>query len=59
MGLASAMEYRNFFTDECGLVLNEGSMFGPGGLGYMCMNVGYSRSLVSQSVERIIENIQK
>jgi len=55
MGLASALEYRNFFTDECGLVLNEGSMFGPGGLGYMRMNVGCSRSLVSQAVERILD----
>lgn len=43
----------DFFQKECGLALNDGEMFGIGGEGFMRLNVGCPRSLLSQALARI------
>lgn len=53
LGFTTAEEYIDFFANKCKLGLNPGSMFGPGGLGYMRMNVGCPRSVVTEAVSRI------
>ena len=41
------------FVEKAGLALNDGAMFGPGGQGFMRMNVAVSRSLLKQAMERL------
>ncbi|MDR1518091.1 MAG: pyridoxal phosphate-dependent aminotransferase [Dysgonamonadaceae bacterium] len=43
------------FVDEAGLALNNGTMFGPGGEGFMRLNVGSPRSVL----EKALENLKK
>ena len=47
----------DFFENRCGLALNDGEMFGPGGEGFMRMNVGAPRSVIRQALKKI--NIDK
>jgi len=42
-----------FFVDTAGVALNEGSMFGPGGDGFVRMNVGCTRKTVEEALARI------
>ena len=37
-------ELQNFFVNKAGIGMNEGSTFGPGGEGFMRMNVGNNTS---------------
>lgn len=39
--------------------LNDGSMFGAGGEGFMRLNIGCSRSLLQEALERIIPEVDK
>ncbi|MDQ1296853.1 MAG: cysteine-S-conjugate beta-lyase, partial [Bacteroidota bacterium] len=48
-------ELQKFFIEKCGVGMNEGSTFGPGGEGFMRMNLGTTR----QTVNRALENIEK
>jgi cystathionine beta-lyase len=48
-------ELQKFFIEKCGVGMNEGSTFGPGGEGFMRMNLGTTR----QTVTRALENIEK
>ncbi len=41
------------FRDKAGLALNDGSMFGPGGEGYMRLNVGCPRSVLEQALQSL------
>ena len=41
------------FVNRARLALNDGSMFGPGGEGFMRMNVGCPRSVLREAMERI------
>ncbi|GHV52947.1 cystathionine beta-lyase [Bacteroidia bacterium] len=41
------------FKDKAGLALNNGTMFGTGGKGFMRMNVGCPRSILKQSLEAL------
>lgn len=48
----SQKELVDMFVNEAGVALNDGSMFGPGGEGFMRLNVGMPR-------ERLMEVLQK
>ena len=41
------------FTDKAGLALNDGEMFGPGGEGFMRMNVGCPRAKLEQALGQL------
>lgn len=41
------------FQDKAGLLLNDGSMFGPGGEGFMRLNVGCPRSVLSTALNAL------
>jgi cystathionine beta-lyase len=43
----------SLFVDDAGLALNDGEMFGPGGEGFMRLNVGTSRSVLAEAMERL------
>jgi len=47
-----------FFT-EAGLALNNGAMFGPGGEGFMRLNVGCPRSILKTAIDRLAEHFEK
>ena len=42
-----------FFSDEVGLVLNNGATYGQGGEGFVRMNVGCPRKVVKEALGRI------
>lgn len=46
-------ELKDFFVKSAGVGMNEGSSFGPGGEGFMRMNVATSRSIVAKAMEQI------
>lgn len=46
-------ELQNFFVNRAGIGMNEGSTFGPGGEGFMRMNVGTTHQTVRQAMEQI------
>ncbi len=41
------------FVSKAGLALNDGEMFNPGGQGFMRLNVGCSRAVLSEAMERL------
>ncbi|MDR1879675.1 MAG: PatB family C-S lyase [Tannerellaceae bacterium] len=46
-------ELVSLFIDGAGLALNDGSMFGPGGEGYMRLNVGCPRRVLEQALNAL------
>lgn len=46
-------ELLDLFIDKAHLALNDGEMFGPGGQGFMRLNVGCPRSIVQQGMEQL------
>jgi cystathionine beta-lyase len=46
-------ELQNFFVTLAGIGMNEGSTFGPGGEGYMRMNIACPRNTVIKAMEQI------
>jgi len=44
---------KHFFLKEAGLALNAGASFGPGGEGFMRLNIGCPRSTVEQAMEQL------
>ena len=46
-------ELQSFFVNKAGIGMNEGSTFGPGGEGYMRMNVGTTHNTVMKALEQI------
>jgi cystathionine beta-lyase len=46
-------ELQDFFVRKAGVGMNEGSTFGPGGEGYMRMNVASSHHVVMKAMEQI------
>ena len=46
-------ELIKLFVEKAGLALNDGEMFGPGGEGFMRMNVGAPRAIVKEALERL------
>lgn len=53
-GLALPQEQLvSLFVDKARLALNDGAMFGPGGEGFMRLNVGVSRSVLEEAMTRL------
>lgn len=48
-----------FLVDQVGLAMNEGSMFGPQGLGWMRMNIGCRRAVLTEALTRLAAAIPK
>jgi cystathionine beta-lyase len=46
-------ELRNFFISKAGVGMNEGSTFGPGGEGFMRMNLATTHQNVMIAMEQI------
>ena len=46
-------ELQNFFVSKAGVGMNEGSTFGPGGEGFMRMNLGTTHQTVMKAMEQI------
>ena len=55
----SQPELVSLFQDKAGLVLNDGSMFGPGGEGHMRLNIGCPRSVLSSALDALKKAIDK
>lgn len=49
----SGNELQDFFVKKAGVGLNEGSSFGPGGGGYMRMNLATTRQVVEKAMDQI------
>jgi cystathionine beta-lyase len=49
----SGKELQNFFVHKAGIGMNEGSIFGPGGEGFMRMNIGTTLGTVIKAMEQI------
>jgi len=50
---------RKFFIHEAKVGMNPGTVFGQGGSGYMRMNIGASRHVVAEALERIAKTCQR
>ncbi|MBF6627919.1 MAG: PatB family C-S lyase [Proteiniphilum sp.] len=55
----SHAELVKFFVEKANLALNDGTMFGHGGEGFMRLNVGTSRKVLEQALNNIKKVIQK
>ncbi len=51
-------ELQKFFIKEAGLGLNNGSIFGPGGNGYMRMNIACPLSTVKTALDQLLKAIE-
>ncbi len=49
----------DLFVDKAHLALNDGEMFGPGGEGFMRMNIGSPRAYVEQGLRQLAEAVNK
>jgi len=49
----SGKDLQNFFVTKAGIGMNEGSTFGPGGEGFMRMNIGATHQTVMRAMEQI------
>lgn len=47
------------FRDKAGLALNDGKMFGPGGEGFMRMNIGCSRLIIEEALNSLHKAVNK
>ena len=56
MGM-TGQELQRFFVDMAGVGMNEGSSFGPGGEGFMRMNLACPRSTVEKALKQIEQAI--
>jgi cystathionine beta-lyase len=52
-------EMQNFFLQQAKVAMNEGSTFGPGGAGYMRMNIACPRSQLTEALTRMEAAISK
>lgn len=52
-------ELLNLFIDKAHLALNDGRMFGPGGEGFMRLNVGTPRSILRQALEQLTKAVNE
>ena len=49
----------DLFIDKAHLALNDGEMFGPGGEGFMRLNVGTPRSILRQALEQLAKAVNE
>jgi cysteine-S-conjugate beta-lyase len=54
----SGKELQRFFVEKAGVGMNEGSAFGPGGEGFMRLNLACPRATVQKALEQIDEAIK-
>lgn len=54
----SGKELQDFFVNKAGIGMNEGSTFGPGGEGFMRMNIGTTRQTVTKALEHIEKAVE-
>lgn len=52
-------ELCRLFVDKARLALNDGSMFGVQGIGFMRFNVGAPRAVIQQALERLSEAVRQ
>ena len=50
-------ELNDLFINKAHLALNDGEMFGPGGEGFMRLNVGTQRSVLKEALEQLKESV--
>ncbi|HNP90679.1 MalY/PatB family protein [Macellibacteroides fermentans] len=55
----SQPELTKLFKDKAGLALNDGSIFGKEGEGYMRMNIGCPRSVIEESLNRLKKAVEQ
>lgn len=55
----SQSELVKLFVDKAGLALNDGSMFGAEGVGFMRLNVGTARSVILKALNNLKKAIEK
>jgi len=58
LGMADP-QLRDFFVKQCKVGMNPGTVFGEGGNGFMRMNIGAARSVITECLERIAKNINQ
>ena len=58
LGFKTQGELEHFFAFDAKVGMNSGAMFGRGGVGFMRLNVGSPRSIVSEAIDRIIEAVK-
>ena len=49
----------NLFTEKAHLALNDGEMFGPGGEGFMRLNIGCPRAKLKKALDQLVQALQK
>lgn len=49
----------DLFIDKAHLALNDGEMFGPGGEGFMRLNVGSPREYIRQGLEKLARAVER
>ena len=49
----------NLFTEKAHLALNDGEMFGPGGEGFMRLNVGCPRAKLKTALDLLVQALKK
>jgi cystathionine beta-lyase len=57
--LMNGKELQDFFVHKAGVGLNDGSSFGPGGEGFMRMNLGAPRATVARAMEQIEQAVEQ
>ena len=50
-------QLNDFFVNKAHLALNDGEMFGPGGEGFMRLNVGTPRSILMEALNRLNDTL--
>ena len=52
-------ELEKFMTEECGLFLDEGYVFGECGAGYERINIACTRKVLADALDRLYEGAKK
>lgn len=55
----SQSELKKLFVNEAGLALNDGTIFGPGGEGFMRLNVGTSKQVLEKALNNLKNAVNK
>ncbi len=59
LGIADPKELQKFFNEKAKVGMNAGYTFGPGGEGFMRMNIACPRSLLQEGLRRIEEAVRE
>ncbi|MBN2659929.1 MAG: cystathionine beta-lyase, partial [Tannerellaceae bacterium] len=58
LGLSQS-ELVKLFRDKAGLALNDGTIFGKEGEGFMRLNIGCPRSVIEESLNRLKKAVEQ